>query len=88
MESNIPYTILRPGSFRNDDRHGKLKQGLTNTEDGCLNPGLKVKKPIIGLEDLSDVCIDCLDSSDENDGKILYPRLIAFELRMTRDVLV
>mmetsp|Transcript_23154 Transcript_23154/g.39576 ORF Transcript_23154/g.39576 Transcript_23154/m.39576 type:complete len:325 (+) Transcript_23154:221-1195(+) len=76
IDSGIPYTILRPGSFRDDTEYGHLKRGLIISEDGAVKPTLRVKKPMIGIDDLAQVCIDCLDSSMESNGKVLYPRWV------------
>lgn len=74
IKSGINYTILRPGSFRDEKEYGYLKDGLAVVEDGALPTRLKVSKPVIGLEDLAEICIDCLDSSTDMDCKIMYPR--------------
>ena len=74
VQSGIPYTILRPGSFRDDVEFGHLKKELIVSEDGALRPGIKVKKPMIGINDLADICIECLESRAEWDNKVLYPK--------------
>ena len=76
IQSGIPYTIMRPGSFRDDVEYGHLKKELIVSEDGALRPGIKVKKPMIGINDLADICIKCLESSTEMDNKVLYPKWI------------
>ena len=76
IQSGIPYTIMRPGSFRDDVEYGHLKKELIVSEDGALRPGIKVKKPMIGINDLADICIKCLESSREMDDKVLYPKWI------------
>lgn len=74
VQSGIPYTILRPGSFRDDVEFGHLKKELIVSEDGALRPGIKVKKPMIGINDLANICIECLESRAEWDNKVLYPK--------------
>ena len=74
IDSGVPYTILRPGSFRDDKEYGHLKRGVEIVEDGELKPSLRLKKPIIGIDDLAEICIDCLTFRSDIDGKVLYPR--------------
>mmetsp|Transcript_15351 Transcript_15351/g.25572 ORF Transcript_15351/g.25572 Transcript_15351/m.25572 type:complete len:302 (+) Transcript_15351:82-987(+) len=76
IDSGVPCTILRPGSFRDDKEYGHLKKGMQIVEDGALKPSLRVKKPLIGKDDLTEICIDCLKFQDDIDGRILYPRWI------------
>jgi len=75
INSGLPYTILRPGSFRNNLVGGKT---IIDT-DGVLKPKLKLEKPIVDIDNLADICIDCCllntTISDVN-NKILYPRWI------------
>jgi len=77
IDSGVPYTILRPGSFRDDKEHGQ-KKGMELVEDGALKPSLlvRLKKPVIGIDDLAEVCIECLTFRGDIDGKTLYPRWI------------
>lgn len=72
--SGVPFTILRPGSFRDDKQYGHIKKGTEIVEDGALKPSLRLKKPVIGINDLAEICIDCLAFRDDIDGRMLYPR--------------
>mmetsp|Transcript_7277 Transcript_7277/g.15227 ORF Transcript_7277/g.15227 Transcript_7277/m.15227 type:complete len:381 (-) Transcript_7277:154-1296(-) len=74
MGSGIRYTILRPGSFRNDEEYEHVEKELVVTRDGALSPGIRVKKPRIGIDDLADLCIDCLQSRSDIDDEVLYPK--------------
>mmetsp|Transcript_20635 Transcript_20635/g.42081 ORF Transcript_20635/g.42081 Transcript_20635/m.42081 type:complete len:387 (-) Transcript_20635:1006-2166(-) len=74
MGSGIRYTILRPGSFRNDEEYEHVEKELVVTRDGALSPGFRVKKPRIGIDDLADLCIDCLQSRSDIDDEVLYPK--------------
>ena len=76
MNSGVPFTVLRPGSFRDDKESGHITKGTEIVEDGALKPSLRLKKPVIGIDDLAEICIDCLAFRDDIDGKVLYPRWV------------
>ena len=83
MKSDVPCTILRPGSFRDDYEFKHLKKAVVTDEEGKLSPSFRVSKPAIGLDDLAEICIECLDSNASIDGKVLYPRWEATDFKNT-----
>lgn len=89
VNGDIDYTILRPGSFREEAEYRDSNKRFVIDEEGALPRlyrGGKKQKPLVGIEALADLCIDCClgkeaDASSNRKritidtiGKILYPR--------------